>query len=252
MDVDGNSVASKLPQLSTKTVKLFSDSHTEEERTRILTSLLENPSEQDLRELSYDESSLKLRELALSPNTVNEVKRFDTAFRQSLLFLQHQIVTLEEEMSQPKREDQVMRLSHLLIDYSEIVLKSLLCLIQRLTIIAASLVKSYRELLSMKQPEQSESRRVSKLLATQLHEPRYWYAPDAFNLIDLRVEETKGSHDIVRKFLQQTVPPSFLDEVGTERRKIDDIEARKKLPFGKSLILNLNHSASLAISETAS
>jgi hypothetical protein len=120
-------VASKLPQLSTKTVKLFSDSHTEEERARILTSLLENPSEQDLRKLSCDESNLKLRELALSPYSVNEVKRFDTAFRQSLLFLQHEIVTLEEEMSQPKREDQLMRLSHLLIDYSMVFFKSLLC-----------------------------------------------------------------------------------------------------------------------------
>jgi hypothetical protein len=90
----------------------------------------------------------------------------------------------------------------------------------------------------MKQPEQSESMLFSKLLATQLHEPRYWYAPDAFNLIDLRVEEAKGKHDIVRKFLQQKVPSSFLDQVGTERRQIDDIEARKELPFGKSLVLN--------------
>ena len=127
LDGDRISLTSKLPQLSTKTVKLFSDSHTEEERTRILTSLLDNPSEQDLRRLSYDDSSLKLRELALSPYSVNEVKRFDTAFRQSLLFLQHEIVTLEEEMSQPKREDQLMRLSHLLIDYSMVFFKSLLC-----------------------------------------------------------------------------------------------------------------------------
>lgn len=87
----------------------------------------------------------------------------------------------------------------------------------------------------MKQPGQKESRAFGRLLATQLHEPRYWYAVDALDLIDLRVQEERGSHDIVRKFLQQKLPVSFLDRVGKERRELDDVEAKKELPSGKVL-----------------
>ena len=101
----------------------------------------------------------------------------------------------------------------------------------------ASLVKSYKELLAMKQPGQKESRAFGRLFATELHEPRYWYAVDALDLIDLQVEVERGSHDFIRKFLQQKLPASFLDRVGKERRELDVIEARKELPSGKLLLL---------------
>jgi hypothetical protein len=87
----------------------------------------------------------------------------------------------------------------------------------------------------MKQPGQKESRAFGRLFATELHEPRYWYAVDALDLIDLQIEVERGSHDFVRKFLQQKLPASFLDRVGKERRELDDIEARKELPSGSLL-----------------
>lgn len=87
----------------------------------------------------------------------------------------------------------------------------------------------------MKQPGQADCRVFGRLLATELHEPRYWYAVDALDLIDLQVEETRESHDSVREFLQKRLPVSFLDRVGKERRELDDITAKKELPSGTLL-----------------
>lgn len=82
----------------------------------------------------------------------------------------------------------------------------------------------------MKQPSEQESRKVGRLLATTLHEPRYWYAADALDLVDLSTGVTNSfgspndSPDRLRKFLQLRVPSGLLDREGKERRKLDDIE----------------------------
>jgi hypothetical protein len=208
----------------------FMDTYTTKERYDILASLWNSPSAVDLKPLSTAEMQSKIRSLVLRDNedAVNEVKRFDTMFRQTLLATQHEIIELEEAISQgthvPTETPRKM-----LTEYGESPGgKWRLCCSQY----PASLVKSYQELLAIKQPGQKESRAFGRLFATELHEPRYWYAVDALDLIDLRVQEERGSHDIVRKFLQQKLPVSFLDRVGKERRELDDVEARKELPSG--------------------
>ena len=99
-----------------------------------------------------------------------------------------------------------------------------------------SLCKSYKTLLAMKQPSEQQSRKVGRLLATTLHEPRYWYAADALDLVDLSAEVTDSSvsPDRLRKFLQLRVPSGLLDREGKERRKLDDIEKSGTPPSCKS------------------
>jgi hypothetical protein len=70
-------------------------------------------------------------------------------------------------------------------------------------------------------------------MATQLHEPRYYYSPDALDLIDLRIEKVRGSHDFIRKYLQQKLPVRFLDQIGRDRRELDEKELNRELPSGK-------------------
>lgn len=79
-----------------------------------------------------------------------------------------------------------------------------------------------------------------RVMATDLHEPRYWHTSDALELIDLtelRAQSTKTPHDIVRNFLQKKLPASMLDRIGKEWRELDEIEARKELPLGKTHLL---------------
>ena len=89
-----------------------------------------------------------------------------------------------------------------------------------LTVVTASLIKAYKELSVMKQPGQKESRQIGRLLATTLHEPRYWYAADALDLIDLRPEDAKEYYDVVRTFL------AFL--IGLEGKGENSMRSRQR------------------------
>lgn len=209
----------------------FMDTYTVKERYDILASLWNAPSAAELKPLSSSETRSKIRTLVMrdKEDAPNVVKRFDAVFRQTLLATQHEIVELEEAMSQGAHVP-AEALRKILTEYCKLFHRS--CIDHIADVHKASLVKSYKELLAMKQPGQKESRAFGRLFATELHEPRYWYAVDALDLIDLQVEVERGSHDIVRKFLQHKLPVSFLDRVGKERRELDEIEARKELPSG--------------------
>jgi hypothetical protein len=50
----------------------------------------------------------------------------------------------------------------------------------------------------------------------------------------LKPKTTKEPHDSIRTFLQKRLPVSLLDNVGKERRELDDIEAKKELPKGNN------------------
>lgn len=80
----------------------FLDTYSAKERYEILASLWNSPNAADLKPLSADEVRSEIRSLVLrdKDNTVNELKRFDTVFRQTLLATQHEIIELEEAMSQ--------------------------------------------------------------------------------------------------------------------------------------------------------
>ena len=80
----------------------FMDTYSTKERYDILASLWNSPSVADLKPLSAAEVRSKIRSLVLrnEENAVNEVKKFDTMFRQTLLATQHEIIELEEAMSQ--------------------------------------------------------------------------------------------------------------------------------------------------------
>jgi hypothetical protein len=97
----------------------------------------------------------------------------------------------------------------------------------------AALIKSYRELSALKQPGRKKSWHFGQLFATTLHEPRYWYGPDAWDLVDLSTEDVRQTHDYVRTFLQKKMPVSFLDRAGKKRRELDELEERNELPTGK-------------------
>jgi hypothetical protein len=88
---------------------------------------------------------------------------------------------------------------------------------------SASLIKSYKELSVLKQVHK-DGKSFAKFFATEMHEPRYWYAPDAIERIDLVEDLPRTSHDVIRKFLQQKMPVMFLDSAGKRMRELDKIE----------------------------
>jgi hypothetical protein len=197
----------------------FKDTYTQEEREAILASLWVDPTSADLKRLESSELRPKFRELALrhGGDSIRDFRRFDVALFQALLHTQHEIILLEEVMSNGESlRDDVVRLTQHLAVLQFVSLsprQSLLGSIY-LTFVIASLIKSYKELSIMKRPGQKESRQIGRLLATALHEPRYWYAADALDLIDLRPEDVKESHDVFRTYLQRKAPVGFLDRIG--------------------------------------
>jgi hypothetical protein len=78
------------------------DSYTAKERYDILASLWIGPSAAELKPLSSTEIRSNIRSLVTkdSEDSINELKRFDTMFRHTLLATQHEIIGLEEAMSQ--------------------------------------------------------------------------------------------------------------------------------------------------------
>jgi hypothetical protein len=91
----------------------------------------------------------------------------------------------------------------------------------------------------MRQPGEKVSREIGRVLATTLHEPRYYYASDALDLLDLHSVDSKEpfeAPDKFRTFLQRHVPRTMLDKTGKERREIDEVYAKGVLPSGKSHI----------------
>jgi hypothetical protein len=97
---------------------------------------------------------------------------------------------------------------------------------------SASLVEAYKKSLRLKQASTVESKEYRKFMATQLHEPRYEYSSDSLGLVDFNIEGTRGSTDIVRKFLQNRLPVRFLDDIGRERRELEAIKQQGELPSG--------------------
>lgn len=88
----------------------------------------------------------------------------------------------------------------------------------------------------MRQPGDKASREAGRVLATTFHEPRYYYASDALDLISLRAvdsKESKEAPDKFRTFLQRHVPTTMLDKIGKERREIDEVHAKGILPSGE-------------------
>ena len=78
------------------------DTYTTRDRYDILASLWNVPSASELKPLSSAETRSKIRSLVMrdKEDAVNVVKRFDTVFRQTLLATQHEIIELEEAISQ--------------------------------------------------------------------------------------------------------------------------------------------------------
>jgi hypothetical protein len=78
------------------------DTYTTKDRYDILASLWNVPSAAELKPLSSSETRSKIRSLVMrdKEDAVNVVKRFDTVFRQTLLATQHEIIELEEAISQ--------------------------------------------------------------------------------------------------------------------------------------------------------
>ncbi len=222
----------------------YEDTYSKSKRKEILGSLWDDPGREDLQQLDHLELMYAVRLLALSADEspIRDFRRFDRIMVQTLLYIQHQIVLIEERLAQRDRSVDMNELVTYLNDYGERSAEvlthppSIRChaIVPRLTI-PASLIKSYKELSSMKQPGQKESREIGRRLATRLHEPRYWYAQDALELIDLRHEgkAAKPRPDQIRIFLQKHVPISLLDRVGKEHRDVDKAKARKELPSGR-------------------
>jgi len=59
-----------------------------------------------------------------------------------------------------------------------------------------------------------------------LKEPHYWDSPDALNLCDLTPSPTLPTVGSLRLLLQKVMPKRFLDDLGRERRQLDDIATR--------------------------
>ncbi|RDL39332.1 uncharacterized protein BP5553_03672 [Venustampulla echinocandica] len=192
----------------------FKDTYTDDDRKEIMASLWDHPSPSDLEALDRKHLLRKIRELTLRDNTraIKEVRMFHNVYLQAILQTQHEIIQFEERMSREKFGKQE-RLSKLLIEY-------------------ADLIKSYRGLASLKQIHKDD-RSFAKFFATELHEPRYWYAPDASELIDIGEESPRMAHDIVRKILQQKLPAIFLDAAGKSLREIDEFEPMMEDRGGK-------------------
>ena len=96
------------------------DTYTTKQRFDILASLWDTPSEDDLHPLNDFDVQKKIRALALraQEQAINQVKRFDTVFRQALLYTQHEIVIIEEALSKGIHiPSHVLR--KVLIEYSE-------------------------------------------------------------------------------------------------------------------------------------
>ncbi|KAH8663555.1 hypothetical protein BGZ60DRAFT_411602 [Tricladium varicosporioides] len=188
-----------------KTGSPFKDTYSIRDRKEILTSLWNNPSESDLEPLTPKQTQQKIRELALRDRIegVKEVRRFHSVHLQAILTTQHEIIQLEKRMSRGL-PIAINTLNPLLIEY-------------------ANLIKSYKDLSALKQVHK-DGKSFSKFFATELHEPRYWYAPDATERIDLIEDSPRLSHDIVRKVLQQKLPLRWLDAAGRAMREWDQAE----------------------------
>jgi len=79
----------------------FKDTHTDEDRRRILADLWDNPTSSDLKPLSRKQTQQKLRELSMQDRNdeVKEVRRFPNVYLQAILQTQHEIIQFEERMS---------------------------------------------------------------------------------------------------------------------------------------------------------
>ena len=98
----------------------FMDTYTVKERYDILASLWNSPSAAELKPLGNSEVRAKIRNLVMrdKEEAINEAKRFDTVFRQTLLATQHEIIELEEAMSQGTRvPSEILR--KILTEYGE-------------------------------------------------------------------------------------------------------------------------------------
>jgi hypothetical protein len=62
----------------------FIDSHTNSGRTKILASLLDNPTDQDLKELTFEEANDRIGELSLLPESIKEVVAHSKGVRVAL------------------------------------------------------------------------------------------------------------------------------------------------------------------------
>lgn len=186
--------------------------------------------------MSHKAAGGEIRKLAYrdGDETVQEVRRFKRATIQAILHNQDNIVMLEESMSRGNCSGEAVgQLTGYILDHGLFSKVLSMWSFRQLTITTASLIKSYKELSLLKQPGQQKSRKFGRLFATTLHEPRYWYGPDALDLVDLSTENVRQSHDYVCTFLQKNMPVNFLDRVGKERRELDEIERNKELPTGK-------------------
>lgn len=80
----------------------YRDTYTINERYDVLASLWNSPTTAELKPLRSSESRSRIRSLVIRDKepALNQAKRFDTVFRLSLLTSQHEIIELEEAMSQ--------------------------------------------------------------------------------------------------------------------------------------------------------
>lgn len=88
----------------------FKDRYTEEQRRDILRGLWQRCSGEDLEPLEDQECLEVCRELAVrsGEESIRAFRRFDVATTQALLWTQHKLTLLEEEMSQSKLSDTAM------------------------------------------------------------------------------------------------------------------------------------------------
>jgi hypothetical protein len=89
-------------------------------------------------------------------------------------------------------------------------------------------IETFQKLSALRQPGLEASRGAGRNLALKLREPHYWDSPDALNLCDLTPSTSVPNIDGLRLFLQNTIPKTFLDDLGRERRDLDEIMARAK------------------------
>jgi hypothetical protein len=87
-------------------------------------------------------------------------------------------------------------------------------------------IEIFQRLSTLKQPGLDASRNAGRFLALKLKEPHYWDSPDALNLCDLTPSRTLHTVDSLRLLLQKVMPKRFLDDLGRERRQLDDIARR--------------------------
>lgn len=100
--------------------KGLEDAYTTKQRFDVLTSLWDTPTEEDLHPLNDSEVQKKVRKLALrdEDQAINQVKRFDSVFRQALLYTQHEIIIIEEALSKGTHVPSHI-LRQVLMEYSE-------------------------------------------------------------------------------------------------------------------------------------